>query len=216
VEIDSNYEDGIELSKELGKLRQLRKLGLVGVRREHGSALSSVLNEMRHLEKLRIGKKLGYYSVYVHDVIDFHLVSSPPILRTLKMRAKLEKFPEWIPKFQNLVELMLRRSGLIEDPIKSLENLQYLLSLAIINNAYEGESLHFQDGGLQHLKELYIRESPNLHSIVIDKGALHSLKKFELSSIPNLKTVPDGIRHLEKLEVLDVWDMPCVEFYPKL
>lgn len=52
--------DGVELIREMGKLRQLRKLGLVGVNREHESALSSSLNEMRHLEKLRIGLKRGH------------------------------------------------------------------------------------------------------------------------------------------------------------
>jgi hypothetical protein len=40
--------DRIELVREMGKLRQLRKLGLVGVNREHERALSSSLNEMRH------------------------------------------------------------------------------------------------------------------------------------------------------------------------
>lgn len=59
-------------------------------------------------------------------------------------------------KFQNLVKSMISRSGLIDDPIKSLKNVQNLLSLSIIHEAYEGESLHFNDGGLQNPKELYI------------------------------------------------------------
>ena len=91
-----------------------------------------------------------------------------------------------------------------------------LLSLSILNNAYEGESLHFHDGGFPNLKELFITELPNLNSIVIEKGALHSLKKFELSCIPNLETLPAGIQYLKNLEVLNVWDVPFAEFYPKL
>ncbi|MCH96853.1 NB-ARC domain disease resistance protein [Trifolium medium] len=207
-------KDGIELIRELEKLRQLRKLSLVGVRREHGSALSSLLDKMRHLEKLRVGSKSRIQFDY--EVIDLHLVSSPPMLRNLRLHGRLEKFPEWIPNLQNLVELLLTRSQLTDDPIKYLENMQSLLSLSIIDNAYEGESLHFHDGGFQKLKELYIKELPNLNSIIIDKGALHVLKKFELSSIPNLKEVPTGIQNLEKLEILNVWDVPLVEFYPKL
>ncbi|RHN80535.1 putative leucine-rich repeat domain, L domain-containing protein [Medicago truncatula] len=85
-----------------------------------------------------------------------------------------------------------------------------LLSLSIISNAYEGESLHFHDGGCQNLKELYIGDLRNMNSIVIDKGALHSLKKFELFGMPNL--VPSGIQHLEKLEVLNFWAVPLAEF----
>jgi hypothetical protein len=45
---------------------------------------------------------------------------------------------------------------------------------------------------------------------------LQSLKKFELTSIPNLKTVPAGIQNLEKLEILNVQKVPHVELYPKL
>jgi disease resistance protein RPM1 len=138
------------------------------------------------------------------------------MLRNLRLHGRLEKLPEWIPNLQNLVELLLMRSQLTDDPIKYLENMPNLLSLSIIDNVYEGESLHFHDGGFQKLKELYIKEFPNLNSIIIDKGALHVLKKFELSSIPNLKTVPVGIQNLEKLEVLNVWDVPLIEFYPKL
>jgi disease resistance protein RPM1 len=70
------------------------------------------------------------------------------------------------------------KSGKVDDPIKSLENMKYLLSLSIIHRAYEGGNPHFHDGGLQNLKELYISDSFYLNSIVIDKGALHSLKKF--------------------------------------
>jgi len=192
---------GIELIKKLGKLRQLRKLSLFYVREEHSIALSSSLNEMQHLEKLGIGSGRGYNTVY--DVIDLHLVSPPlPMLRSLKLGCKLEKFPEWIPQLKNLVKFDLANSYLTDDPIKHLENMPNLLSLAIMNNAYEGESLHFHDGGCQNLKELYIGDMPNMSSIVIDKGALHSLKKLELFTLPNLKTVPSGIQHLEKLEVL--------------
>ena len=201
---------GIELIKELGKLRQLRKLSLFHVRAEHSSALSSSLNEMRHLEKLCIVSGMGFDRVF--DVIDLHLVSPPPMLQNLKLCVKLNKFPEWIPQLKNLVKYDLANSFLTDDPIKHLENMPNLLSLSIIFNAYEGESLHFHDGGCQNLKELYIGDLRNKNSIVIDKGALHSLKKFELFGMPNLEIVPSGIQHLEKLEVLNLWDVPFAEF----
>ncbi|RHN80529.1 putative leucine-rich repeat domain, L domain-containing protein [Medicago truncatula] len=191
-------KDGIELIKELGKFRQLRKLSLFYVRAEHSSALYSSLNEMKHLENLYIVSGMGDNIDF--DVIDLDLVSPPPMLRNLKLCGKLEKFPEWIPQLTNHVKLELARSFLTDDPIKYLENMPNLLSLSIISNAYVGESLHFHDGGCQNLKELYIGECPNMNSIVIDKGALHSLKKLELFEIPNLETVPSGIQHLKNLE----------------
>ncbi|GAU41221.1 hypothetical protein TSUD_128970 [Trifolium subterraneum] len=203
------YDDGIELIKELGKLRQLRKLRLFNVKEDYICTLSSSLNEMQHLENLSI-----YCGLYMHFT-DLILISPPSMLLSLKLCGMFEKFPEWILQLQNLVKLKLELSLLNDDPIKFLENMKNLLSLQIIDKAYDGESLHFHDGGFQNLKELYINELPNLNSIVIDKGALQSLKKFELTRIPNLKTVPAGIQHLEKLVVLNVRDVPHEELYPK-
>ncbi|AES58973.1 NB-ARC domain disease resistance protein [Medicago truncatula] len=163
---------GIELIKELGKLRQLRKFSLFDVRLEHSIALSSSLNEMRHSEKLCIMSRSGDDGVF--DVIDLHLVSLPPMLRNLKLCGKLENFPE-ISQLQNLVKFDLADSFLTDDPIKYLENM-------------------FS----KSKRTIYIGHLSNLNSIVIDKGALHSLKKFELFKIPNLKNVPSGIQHFRE------------------
>jgi disease resistance protein RPM1 len=199
-------DDGIELIKELGKLKQLRKLSLFLVNEDHISTLSSSLNEMQHLENLNIGTKNVRNCSY--HFIDFHLDSPPYMLQSLKLSGVLlVKLPEWILQHQNLVKLNLEMSLLKDDPIIFLENMRNLLFLSIVNKAYEGESLHFHDGGFQNLKELHIIFLPNLNSIVIDKGALQSLKKFELSHIPKLRTDPAGIQHLKKLEVLNfsIW-----------
>ncbi|XP_045827017.1 disease resistance protein RPM1-like [Trifolium pratense] len=206
-------DDGIKIIKELGKLRQLRKLSLY-LEHHQISTLSSSLNEMQHLENLSIQPIT--FTENCFDLTDLHLNPPPSKLRTLKLLGMLEKFPEWILQLQNLVKLELKFSKLIDDPIKFLENMQNLLSLSINNDAYEGESLHFHDGGFQNLKELHLICLTNLYSIVIEKGALQSLKKFELSFIPNLKTVPAGIQHLEKLQVLNVRHVPHEELYPKL
>ncbi|KAK2387035.1 disease resistance protein RPM1 [Trifolium repens] len=195
---DDDDDDGIELIKELGKLRQLRKFSLSNVKQVHISTLSSSLNGMQHLENLSLNW------IYC---IDLHLNSPPSMLRSLKLSGYLEKFPKWILQLQNLVKLQLANSRLGNDPMMFLENMQNLLSLKVICLAYEGVSLHFHDGGFQNLKELYIRNMAHLNSIVIDKGALQSLKKFELSHTPKLRTDPAGIQHLEKFEVLNcsIW-----------
>lgn len=148
------YEDGIELIKELENLKKLRKLGLINIKREHGSALSSLLKELRHLEKLHIELKISRY--HLNEVIDIHLESPPPMLQNLKLNGVLNKFPRWILRLQNLLKLKLVRSKLTDNPIEHLENMLSLLSLSIIDKAYKGESVHFHDGGFQNLKELYI------------------------------------------------------------
>jgi disease resistance protein RPM1 len=43
-----------------------------------------------------------------------------------------------------------------------------------------------------------------LSYIIIDEGALVSLKKLRLYSMPELKRLPTGIQHLQKLEYVRI------------
>ncbi|XP_061356383.1 disease resistance protein RPM1-like [Gastrolobium bilobum] len=180
---------GVNLFRELGKLRQVRELRITGVREgvreEHKSALYYSINEMRDLEKLYI--MIGYG-------IDFPF---PP------------------RKLQKLVKLSLTSSSLTDDLMKSLQHMPNLYFLSLRCSGYKGESLHFQEGEFQKLKELYLEGLLNLNSIFIDEGALPSLEKFRLYRTRDLKTVPSGIQYLKKLEVLNMVNM-STEFYQSI
>ncbi|GAU29578.1 hypothetical protein TSUD_153280 [Trifolium subterraneum] len=116
---------------------------------------------------------------------------------------ELEKLPEWIPKHQNLVQLVLNSSKLTEDPMKLLKSMPNLLSIYLIYDGYVGETLHFQNEWFKNLKELQLYCMDNLKSILIDQGALPSLEKLYINSVPRLHRLPTGIQHLKKLELLD-------------
>ncbi|KAJ1422982.1 P-loop containing nucleoside triphosphate hydrolase, partial [Sesbania bispinosa] len=192
VEMD---EDGGEAPvRELGKLSQLRELSLDGVKKVHRSALCSSISGMQHLETLHIVLASGY------GAFDFHVTTPPPMLRKLHLHGKLNKLPQWIPELRNLVKLTLSYSHLTDDPLKSLKDMPSLLFLSIISSGYIGNSLHFQDGGFQKLEELYLEGVYDLNSIVIERGALNSLKKFRIKNNLQLMTVSSGIQHLQKLE----------------
>jgi disease resistance protein RPM1 len=197
-EVDLDTDVAAKIIKGLGKLKQMRDLRLDNVRREDGVILSSSISEMQHLEKLVVvSRHEGDY-----DVIDLNLISLPTKLRTLRLIGILRKLPEWIPKLQNLVHLFLSGSRLTGDSLKSLNCLQHLLSLTFQMSSYEGLCLHFEDGWFQKLKELNVIYCSQLREIIIDKGALPSLKKLSVGILWNLKNIPTGIQHLEKLEVL--------------
>jgi disease resistance protein RPM1 len=68
--------------------------------------------------------------------------------------------------------------------------------------------LHFQDGGFQKWKELILSHLNGVNHILIEKGALLSLEHLKLEKIPQLKVVPSGIKHLDKLKTIDLVDMP--------
>ncbi|WJX31545.1 hypothetical protein P8452_19965 [Trifolium repens] len=201
VYLEGGENEIVKLIQELGKLKQLKELVLIGVRSTYMSAISSSINEMQQMEKLHI-RANGY-----NTVIDMNLSSPPPMLRHLTLDGKLEMLPEWIPKLQNLVKLNLKYSQLTDDKMKLLKSMPNLLSLSLRENAYEAERLHFQDGWFKNLKHLYLEDLENLNYIIIDEGALRSLEKLQLTFIRHLKTLPTGIQHLKKLEVLSIKQM---------
>jgi disease resistance protein RPM1 len=93
------------------------------------------------------------------------------------------------------------------DPLDSLKDLPNLLYLSIINDAYEGESLTFEDGDFEGLEELELGFLHSLSTITVHSKALPSLKKLHLRDIPQLKMVLFSIEHLKNLEHLNYQNM---------
>ncbi|RDY12364.1 Disease resistance protein RPM1, partial [Mucuna pruriens] len=199
VEVD---EGGIDLIQEMRMLKQLKKLGLRCVRREYGNAICASVVGMTNLESLNIT------AISEDEIIDLNSMSSLPQLRRLKLKARLEKMPNWISKLDFLVKIRLTLSKLKDDPLRSLQNLPNLLQLGVMDKAYDGEMLHFQSGGFPKLKKLDLFGLNSVNSILIDSGALLSLEYFTITKIPHLNKVSSGIKSLDNLKVLDFVDMP--------
>jgi disease resistance protein RPM1 len=125
---------------------------------------------MKHLENLNIT------TIVEDETINLNSVSSPPKLQRLCLKAKLDTLPEWIPKLEYIVEIKLALSKLKNDPLQSLKNLPNLLKFGLWDNAYDGEILHFPNGGFLKLKRLNLSRLNRVNSIVVDKGALLSLE----------------------------------------
>ncbi|XP_027932602.1 disease resistance protein RPM1-like [Vigna unguiculata] len=193
--------DGVVV-RELAKLTKLSDLRVSDVKGDHANTLCASINEMPLLERLHISLNYGARE------IDLHISSSLSELKKLHLCANLKEFPNWILSLENLLKLSLVDSRLTNIPLISLGNMPNLLILSFGPRSFEGETLHFQNGGFRKLKELKLKRLYQLSSIFIDSGALQSLEKLEIFSIPQLKTVPSGIQHLEKLQVLDILRMP--------
>ncbi|KHN43804.1 Disease resistance protein RPM1 [Glycine soja] len=107
------------------------------------------------------------------EVIELYITSPMSTLRKLVLWGTLTRFPNWISQFPNLVQL-----------------------------AAPGETLRFHCGGFQKLKQLSLGSLDQLKCILIDRGALCSVEEIVLEGLSQLKTVPSGIQHLEKLKYL--------------
>ncbi|KAB2598562.1 disease resistance protein RPM1-like [Pyrus ussuriensis x Pyrus communis] len=178
--------EGIRLIKELGKLRQLRKLGLKNLKSEDGRAVCASIEKMNHLESLILT------AINEDVVLDLESISTPPqLIRSLCLIGRLEQLPGWISNLQHLVRITIYWSRLRDSPLKALQNLPNLLELTLDYNAYDGVQLHFEEGGFQKLRELNLMAMMGLNSLIIDDGE-----------------VPSGIHHLRNLTYLCFYDMP--------
>ncbi|KAL7209224.1 hypothetical protein ACSBR1_030873 [Camellia fascicularis] len=193
------------LIKQLENLRQLRKLGITKMEREHGRGLCAAIEKMKYLQHLSVRATSG------DEILDLQYISSsspPQYLQHLELVGRLEKLPDWIPKLQNLVRLHLWASGLTKnDSLKALQVLPSLVRLALWD-AYDGEQWYFEAGGFQKLKQLYLEHLKGLNSMIIEEGALPLLEELTIEPSPQLKEVPSGIHHLRNLKTLEFIGMP--------
>ncbi|CAL5347952.1 unnamed protein product [Camellia sinensis] len=142
-------------------------------------------------------EKLSVWASGADEILDLQYISSPPqYLPRLELVGHLEKLPEWIPKLQNLVTLLLLGSGLTKnDPLKALQELPSLVRL-VLSDAYDGKQLYFEVGRKRFRKHvIYPRDPFNSDSA-------------EKEPSPHLKEVPPGIHHLTNLKTLEFVDMP--------
>jgi len=200
VDVDNG---GVDLIEEMKMLRQIRKLCLTRVRREHGKALSAAIEKMKHLENLNI------ITIAADEIIDLNFISSPTQILRLHLKARLLKLPDWIPELQCLVKVTLGFSMLKDDPLQSLKKLPNLLNLCLWDNCYDGEILHFQKGGFQKLMTLNISRLNRVNSVVIDSGTCLSVEHLTLEKMPQLKEVPSGIKLMHNLKNIYFTDMPA-------
>nr|XP_027084738.1 disease resistance protein RPM1-like [Coffea arabica] len=202
---------GSTIIKEIGKLTQLRELGITKLRREDGKELCSSLANLTSLRELSvdsIGKDDD------HEIIDLNhpsLSSSSSFLQSLRlliMYGPLEKMPQWVAHLHGLVRIDMNWSRLRveEDP---LESLQHLPNLGRINfcGSYQGEGLCFKAGGFLNLKWMHLKRMEGLRWMRVEEGALPHVQKLFLQQLPSLEELPMGIQHLIQLQRLNLYEM---------
>ncbi|XP_020226355.1 disease resistance protein RPM1 [Cajanus cajan] len=187
---------------ELGKLTQLRRLGIRRMRQQDGAALCSSIEKMVNLLSLSIT------AIEYDEIIDIHNISRPPqYLQKLYLSGRLDKFPHWISSLKNLVRVFLKWSQLKEDPLVHLQDLPNLRHLEFLQ-VYVGETLHFKAKGFPSLKVLGLDDLNGLKSMTVEEGAMPGLKKLIIQRCSSFKQVPLGVEHLIKLKSIEFFDMP--------
>ncbi|GMQ04122.1 hypothetical protein CsSME_00049650 [Camellia sinensis var. sinensis] len=201
IEADQRSEGGVSIVKELGRLTQLRELGIGNLRREDGVILCSSIEKLNNLRRLDI------ISTKEDEILDLQSLSPVPrFLQLLNLTVHLEKLPHWIPSLHGLVTLYLRWSKLRDEPLQSLQELPNLAKLAL-EQAYEGEGLCFNAGGFQRLKHLNLYKLKGLRWVKVEEGAMPHLETLTIRNSELMEEVPSGIEHLKKLQTFELCEM---------
>ncbi|KAK3429806.1 hypothetical protein EUGRSUZ_E01306, partial [Eucalyptus grandis] len=207
IEADDRRNSG--LMRELGKLTQLVRLGIVKLRKEDARELCSSIEKLTKLQSISVS------SVDENEIIVLQPLSSPPpFLQRIYLIGRLEALPHWISSLDSLTVLQLRCSQLKDSPLLSLGNLPNLVHLRLIQ-VYEGTKLYFKANSFMKLRFLALGPFDKLKCVEVEKGSMPCLEELIIESCKQLEKLPSGIEHLEKLKVLKFIDM-LDEFVKKL
>ncbi|KAK7411950.1 hypothetical protein VNO78_03395 [Psophocarpus tetragonolobus] len=152
-----------------------------------------------HLESL--------FFVSSEDISVVHVALGCPNLYKLDIEGPIKNFPEPHQLSSKLVKLKLKCSGLLVDPMPTLEKLPNLRLLELQLDSFMGKQLHCSGKGFPQLKSLVIYDLPNLEEWKLDKGAMPSLSKLEIENCTKLERVPDGLRFMTTLQNLEIRSM---------
>ncbi|XP_019434272.1 PREDICTED: putative disease resistance protein At1g50180 [Lupinus angustifolius] len=136
-----------------------------------------------------------------------HIAAGCPNLYKLKIEGPIMNFPEPHQISSKLAKLKLQGSGLVIDPMTTLEKLPNLRLLDLQLDSFVGKQLVCSNKGFPQLKSLHVCDLTNLEEWKLDKGAMPSLIKLEISNCTKLKMVPEGLRFVNTLQDLEIRSM---------
>lgn len=187
--------------EDMKKLTLLRKLGLMGLKSEHGKDLCAAVELMKKLTTLDIRAATKEEFLEVGE-----MTNPPKTLQRLYLKGRLNELPRWISSLDNLLRIRLMWSKMETSPLQPLEHLPHLLELQLVD-CFVKEELSFNAPSFEKLNKLVIEGLNKLHTIVIGVGAMPQLKQVSISKCPKLIMCPLGLPYLTNLEELILYDM---------
>ncbi|XP_034705379.1 probable disease resistance RPP8-like protein 2 [Vitis riparia] len=191
--------------RDLATLTKLRKLKMMNVK--SFQELEVILKDCNGLHSLSFDEAIQT----TIEETDLKQLSTCRHLYKLKLPGQISSLPGHQHLPQSLTKLVLRTSRLAQDPMPILERLPNLTVLHLLVNAYVGEEMVFSTDGFPKLKNLILGFIHNLKKLRVEEGAMPSLKGLKIASCSNLEMIPEGLRYITTLDVLEIKYMPEFE-----
>lgn len=198
--------EGNDLIRELGDLKQLRSLRISNLRRQQGNVVCSSIQKLTNLVSLFLVSKTP------EDIVDLQYFSSvsspPPSLQRLYLEGRLDKLPRWISSLPKLAKVQLSWSKLQDDVLESLYPLPSLIELQLYQ-AYDGRELRFRAGGFPRLRKLLLYSLVELRLVAAERSSLPCLEVVQIIDCPSLeRQLPEGFVDLINLKSVEFGEMP--------
>ena len=191
-----------DLTKQLDKLLQLRSLWIDNITASHCGELFATLSTMPLLSSLLLSAGDENETLSLKD---FDPICTK--LHKLIVRGCWALGTKHCPLLQNhgkyLKYLALSRCHFVEDPLVVLASCVPNLTYLRLNNIHSPHTtLVLSAGSFPHLNTLVLMDMNDVSLLTITDGALPGIECLYITSLPQLQTVPQGIRSLGSLKKL--------------
>ena len=131
-------------------------------------------------------------------------------LYDLSLHGMLEKLSEQIEFYPpKLLRLILWECKLTDDPMMILKKLPSLRILILGDDAYVGEKMVCSSGGFLQLESLQLYRLYELEELIIERGAMSSLKTLKIMDCDKMEKLPHGLLEQTNLEKLSLRGSSC-------
>ncbi|KAJ9701582.1 hypothetical protein PVL29_006805 [Vitis rotundifolia] len=187
----------------LDRLLSIRKLGLTMSSKQEAMSLQLQavvdwvlkLNQLRSLRLKSIDQNNQPWDLELKPLVSLVNLSYMYLLGRLRNPSIMSQFP------YSLIDLTLSGSGLVEDPMQSLDKLPNLRSLKLLAKSYLGKNMLCSLGGFPQLRVLNLWKLEQLEEWNVEKGALQALRDLEIRSCRSLKILPAELLHRTLLQI---------------
>lgn len=183
--------------RDLTKLTHLRKLAIV----------DPTFGDIFESPAVKFGRLESLFFVCTEDTNVPQVAAGCPNLYKLHIEGPIIKLPEHHQLSSKLAKLKLQGSRLNADPMETLGKLPSLRFLELQMDSFMGKELVCAKKSFPQLQSLVFGDLTNFEEWKLDKEAMPSLCRLQISSCTKLKMVPDGLRLVTTLQELEIRSM---------